>query len=219
MAQAPVQSGRERRTKASAIFLFLSGIRVGAFVSLPLMAVDLEERKVKQWPSLGVRTKFKKHATTYLLDIPDLLEVVLDWDSEVRAVLAPRGTWYAHLLPCGDIDPQPKEPGVHRRCRFNKDLHQWLDRVGLPHHSPHKFRHGFATYALKRCKDVADLKAVSQNLMHSSLQVTDSIYSILSSDDVGKRIARLSNGRRDEIQFDKDLVADIVREIMHEAQS
>jgi hypothetical protein len=48
MAQAPVRSGRERRTRASAVFLFLSGIRVGAFVSLPLMAVDLRERKVKK---------------------------------------------------------------------------------------------------------------------------------------------------------------------------
>jgi integrase len=144
---------------------------------------------VKQWPNLGVRTKFKKHATTYLLDIPDLLAVVRTWDLVVRGVLPPGGAWYAHLLPSGQINPKVKEPGLHRRCRLNKDLHDWLERVGLPYHKPHKFRHGFATYALKRCTDVADLKAVSQNLMHSSLQVTDSIYSILSSDDVAKRIA------------------------------
>jgi hypothetical protein len=103
-----------------------------------------------------------------------------------RAVLPPRGVWFAHLLPSGDIDPQVKEPGIHRRCRLNKDLHEWLARVELPYHSPPKFRHGHATYALKRCKDAADLKAVSQNLMHSSLTVTDSICGVLSSEDAGR---------------------------------
>ncbi len=38
----------------------------------------------------------------------------------------------------------------------------------------------------------ADWKAVSQNLMHSSLTVTDSIYGVLSGDDVSQRIAGLT---------------------------
>jgi integrase len=218
MAQAPVETGREKRIRAGAIFLFLSGMRVGAFVSMPLAAVDLDQHRVKQWPSLGVRTKFKGHATTYLLDVPDLLDVVRAWDSEVRAVLPPRGAWFAHLLPSGNIDPQVREPGVHRRCRLNKDLHEWLARVELPYHSPHKFRHGHATYALKRCKDVADLKAVSQNLMHSSLTVTDSIYSVLSTEDVGERIAGLSGEEDAHVDIDERLVAEIVREAMRKVK-
>jgi hypothetical protein len=83
-------SGRDG-SRASAGVLLLSGMRVGAFVSLPLAAAHLDPRMVKQWPSLGVRAKFKKHATTYLPDIPDLSGVVRTWDSEVRAVLPPRG--------------------------------------------------------------------------------------------------------------------------------
>jgi hypothetical protein len=39
---------------------------------------------------------------------------------------------------------------------------------------------------------MVDLKAGSQNLMHSSLLVTDAIYSVLSEDDVGARIASMS---------------------------
>ena len=46
-------------------------------------------------------------------------------------------------------------------------------------------------YALKQAQDVADLKAVSQNLMHASPTTTDSIYSVLSENDVGDRIASL----------------------------
>ena len=68
------------------VFWFLSGIRIGAFVSLPLAAIDIDNLKIKQWPKLGVRTKFKKHATTFLLNIPELPGVVLGWDQEVRSI-------------------------------------------------------------------------------------------------------------------------------------
>lgn len=115
--------------------------------------------------------------------------MVRDWDSAVRAVSPPRSAWCAHLLRYGDINSQQAEPAVDRRHRLNKDLPQWLERVRLPYHSPHKSRPGHATYSLNRCRDVTDLKAVNQNLMHSSLQVTDSIYSVLSEHDVGNRIA------------------------------
>jgi hypothetical protein len=59
-----------------------------------------------------------------------------------------------------------------------KSVGGWPKRV-FPCQSPHRFRHGHATYALKWCEDVADLKAVSQDLMHSSLILTHSIYSCL----------------------------------------
>lgn len=196
MADAPVQTARDRRIRAAAVFWFLSGIRVGAFVTLPLMAVDLDRRMVKQWPSLGVRTKFSKHAVTHLLDIPDLLAVAREWDEEVRAVLPEQGLWFAHLAHDVDgIDPAVRSAGIHRRTRARKDLQDWLGRVGLSYHSPHKFRHGHAVYALKLCQDVADLKAVSQNLMHSNLGVTDGVYGVLSNDDVGTQIASLGKGK------------------------
>ena len=47
---------------------------------------------------MGVRTKNKKHATTFLLPIPELLEVVKDWDREVRKV-NPEGLWFAPFSP------------------------------------------------------------------------------------------------------------------------
>jgi hypothetical protein len=52
-------------------------------------------------------------------------------------------------------------------------------------------RYSHAVYALKQVQDVADLKAVSQNLMHASLTTTDSIYSVLTENDVGDRISAL----------------------------
>ncbi|MCJ7433616.1 MAG: hypothetical protein MUO77_09030 [Anaerolineales bacterium] len=67
-------------------------------------------------------------------------------------------------------------------------------KVGLSYHSPHKFRHGHAVYALKNAKDVPALKAVSQNLMHSNLSITDGVYGILSDLDVKDQISALGKG-------------------------
>ena len=49
-----------------------------------------------------------------------------------------------------------------------------------------------AVYALKNAKDVSALKALSQNLMHENLTITDGVYAILSEKDVRKQIAALS---------------------------
>ena len=69
-------------------------------------------------------------------------------------------------------------------------------KVGLPYHSPHKFRHGFAVYTLKKGQDMGDFKAISQNMMHSNLSVTDGIYGIFSEKEVKNRITGLSNSHQ-----------------------
>lgn len=62
----------------------------------------------------------------------------------------------------------------------------------VPYHSPHKFRHRTAVFGLHRSDNLADMKAVNQNLMHSDLKLTDRmIYSILADNDVEKRIANM----------------------------
>lgn len=77
-----------RRDQAAAAFLFLSGMRATAFTTLPIQAVNVNDRSIHQWPELGVKTKNTKKATTFLLPIPDLLDVVLRWDALVRATLS-----------------------------------------------------------------------------------------------------------------------------------
>jgi hypothetical protein len=159
-----------------------------------LIAVDLDNLKIKQWPRLGVRTKFSKHATTCMLNIPGLLDVVREWDTEVRAMLPDKGLWFATCLPeTGKIDPSITHVGEYRYQRPAKDLRDWLRRVGLPYHSPHKFRHGHAVYALKKSKDIQALKSVSLNLMHSNLSITDGVYGILSNQDVRNQITSLGS--------------------------
>ena len=198
ISAAPAETIGERRIRASAVFWWLSGIRVGAFVTLPVQAVDLDNLSVKQFPKLGVKTKFKKHAKTFLLDIPDLLAVVREWDSEVRA--AGSFFWFASFSPeTGVIDPIVHQVGFHRHIRARKDLKGWLQKVGLPYHSPHKFRHGHAVFGIKNAKTISALKAISQNLMHSSLKVTDSVYGVLSDLDVQTEISSLGKLQDDDL--------------------
>ena len=39
---------------------------------------------------------------------------------------------------------------------------------------------------------MADFKAISMNLMHASMSITDGIYSVLSEQDISERIASLN---------------------------
>jgi len=189
IAQAPVNNLKEERIRAAAVFWFLSGIRIGAFVTLPLRAVDLAKREVYQYPSWGVHTKNGKHATTYLLPITELLVVVEAWDAKVREVLPYDSYWFAHLSPrTGDIDPRCADIGQHRHNLARRNLQEWLERVGLPYHSPHKFRHGFVQYGLDHSRDEADRKAISLNVMHENMQITDAVYSRLKGEKIKSRL-------------------------------
>lgn len=202
MVQTPVDELWEKRIQAAIALLYSSGARINAFASLPLSAVDVTGLSIKQWPSLGVRTKLYKHATTYLLPIPELIQTISEWDSRVRAVLPDDGYWFAPLSPfSGAIDPTVRSIGKYRAHRIRKDLRRWLEMVNLPYHSPHAFRHGHAVYAIKHAQDVGQLKAISQNLMHSNLNTTDGIYGILSERDVHQRISEL--GKKDPAGLSK----------------
>lgn len=198
LANSPVRTLREERIRAASIFWFLSGIRIGAFVSLPVEAIDIKGLEIRQWPSLGVKTKFKKHATTFLLNIPDLLEVVSSWDGFIRSRLGTNALWFCPIDP----ETQKLREGTHenigeeRHTRARKDLQDWTKRLGMEYFSPHKFRHGHAVHALESALTVADLKAISINLMHSDLKITDGIYAILSNDNVKQRITALGSSSR-----------------------
>ncbi len=65
--------------------------------------------------------------------------------------------------------------------------------AGLPYKSPHKFRHGHAVYGLQHAQTMADYKAISMNLMHEDIQITDEIYAPILSNEIKDRIGRLSS--------------------------
>ena len=194
MAVVPVLTIAEKRIQAAAVFLYLSGMRVGAFVSMPIFVVDLQKNLIRQHPNLGVRTKNGKYATTTLLDIPELLEIVQAWDKLVRSVLPEHGYWFAPLSPdTGNIDPNNFSCPESRRSLLNRQLKLWLKSHDLPDYSPHKFRHGHVHYGMQHSQTIADYKAVSMNVMHSSMEITDEYYSVLNDSEQQNRIKNLSH--------------------------
>lgn len=195
IAARSVRTARARRARAALAFLYLSGMRIGAFISLPIQAVDIPNRTVYQDPSLGVRTKNSKYGKTVLLEIPELLKVVQDWDDEIRAVLPPNGFWFAPLsFITGEIDPSILEVGKHRFTLARRDLKAWLEHENLPYHTPHKFRHGHIHYGLAHSRTAADMKAVSLNVMHSDIKTTDQFYSSFEGEELKNRISSFGKG-------------------------
>lgn len=185
--------------------LFLSGMRADAFASLPISCVDMDRREVRQLPEMGVRTKNRKAAKTYLLDIPDLLDVVARWDRRVRT-LEPGDLWYSPLTRDGMTLTPAAVAHLGRGDLLQRDLRLLCELAGVPYLSPHKMRHGHVVYALKQAKTMAEMKAVSQNVMHSSMTITDSIYGRLVAGDVadiigglGKTVQPATDDRLDEI--------------------
>ena len=185
-----------RRDQAAAAMLFLSGARSSAFVSLPIQAVNIQAAYINQWPELGVKTKNRKRATSFLLPIPELFKVVTAWDQFVKAQLDPTSPWYATIENhWGDQKLLVSSPGEYRNQLLTKRLRKLFEAAGLPYKSAHKFRHGHAVYGLQHAQTMADYKAVSLNLMHEDIKVTDEIYAPILSDEVQLRINRLTEHR------------------------
>ena len=193
------------RDKAAVAMLFLSGARASAFTTLPITAVDIQGRTLRQWPELGVATKNGKRATTFLLPIPELLAVAQTWDQVVRPKLPATAPWYASISArWGSQSLEESEPGKNRHQALDKRLRRLFDLAGLPYKSAHKFRHGHAVYCLLKAQTMADYKAVSMNLMHHDIKITDSIYAPILSEEVKERIAglRISPSLLPENEFD-----------------
>jgi integrase len=182
------------RDKAAAAMLYLSGAQARAFTTLPISAVDIMARTICQWPELGVATKNGKRATTYLLPIPELLSVVQKWDDVVRSKLPSTIPWYAPITSqWGSQSLAHVEPGKNRHQALDKRLRRLFILAGIPYKSAHKFRHGHAVYGLLKAQTMADYKAVSMNLMHNDIKITDSIYAPILSEEVKDRIAKLTS--------------------------
>lgn len=195
LATCEVNTIMLKRMQAAVAFLFLSGMRIGAFVSMPIKCVDLDSMKVKQLPAMGVNTKFHKAAITTLINVPELMAVVGNWDAYLRERVPDHILWYVpltHDLQPATVNPT-KEAIKNRADNFRDDLRQLCKIAGVKYRSPHKFRDGHTVWTYKRIKNMAGLKSVSQNLMHANVGITDGIYGNMNEDEVHETIAGLAS--------------------------
>ena len=71
-------------------------------------------------------------------------------------------------------------------------------------HSTHKFRHGNAVFSIKHADNIVQLKAISQNLMHANISITDGIYGGLSDKDIKEQITSLTNKLLSKKEYSKE---------------
>jgi integrase len=195
VASVSVETLREERARMAFAMLFLSGIRPDALASLPISCVDLPARQIMQLPEMGVRTKNSKAARTFLLEIPVLLDVVEAWDARVRQALPAEALWYATLTSDGMAITPTLHAHVGRNKVVEEDVRLICQRADLPYLPPKQLRHSHIVWALKNARNMADLKAISQNVMHSTVVITDGTYGNLVRDDVRDAIARLGQSQ------------------------
>ncbi len=130
--------------------------------------------------------------------------MVQEWDDEVSAILPSNGLWFAPLSPeTGKIDPSVVSIGEHRATLARRSIKEFIDSKGLPYHSPHKFRHGHIQYGLAHSESIADYKAVSMNVMHSGMEITDQFCSNLNDGEIQSRISKLKE--KDKSSEDSEL--------------
>ena len=204
-----------KRDIAAAAFLFLSGMRATAFLTLPIECVDISARTVMQYPTLGVKTKNNKAAVTRLLEVSDLLAVVQAWDAFVRSQLPLSANWYPVIEQSFGRQTLTERPsGQFRNRDFGRRIQRLFKKVGLEPLTQHKFRHGHALYGLNLSRDMGDYKAVSMNLMHSDIGITDSVYAVLSDQAMQERIAHLGRNSTENTTSDIALiVAEVVKQM------
>lgn len=195
-----------KRTKASACFLYLSGMRISAFMSLPIECFDIGSKAVYQYPDMGVVTKFSKKAITTLLNIPVLFDVVREWhDYLIKNKIPSNSLWYAGIdengrgemltakYPIKNNHDKAYATASHKGSLFRSYLKKLCQLAEIEYKSPHAFRHGHIHFGLSHATTLEQAKAISQNAMHNSTAITDEIYSRMNYKGVSSVIAGLGS--------------------------
>jgi len=129
----------------------------------------------------------------------------------VRAILPPDGFWFAPLSPeTGEIDTNRVSIGKHRSDLARKNIEAWFKNAGLPYHSPHKYRHGHIQYGQANAETIADYKAISLNVGHASMEITDQFYSNIKDREVQNRIRKLGKRTHSTDQDELELIKEFL---------
>ena len=207
IAQMPTATIVERRNRALIAFTILTSPRDGATISIRMKHVDMIGRKIVQ-DGADMKTKFRKTFSTFFFPVGGVAEeIVSDWITELRTdhLFGPDDPVFPKTkVGCGatggfealglDRAPWASTTAI---CDIFK---QAFEINGLPHATPHSFRHTLGLYGLDVCKTHAELKAWSQNLGHSNMMTTLMSYGNISEADQGTLIANIGEDHRDSDQ-------------------
>ena len=177
----------DQRTIAAIILLFLSGMRIAAFLSVPISCVDIQKCQIHQFPGNGVYTKMRAARTTKIFRIAKLIAILDEWDKLVRSSCPGNSTWYARLDSNGCFNPKIVKKVDYMDNRIYKDVRssygelllqmkKICEKAGVEYKSPHKARSGNIHMGFKVVKNLEDMKLIAANVLHKQYATTDKIY-------------------------------------------
>lgn len=147
-----------------------------------------------------------------------LMKIIKEWDDLVRSQCPLNSSWYARLNHEGKFDPRiiipmtvDNKDELKRRARypyknFCTDLKTVCKMAGVTYKSPHKARYGHIHLGFSKARTAEERKAVSVNVMHESLSITDEVYARMSSDHVNNIL--LSFNFDDDYSHEKKNMSD-----------
>jgi len=209
----PAETVLQRRDRAFVAFLFLTGSREGAAITIRLDHVDLSNACV-HFDGRSVDTKFGKTFTTAFFPMAQPCEqIVRDWVAELR---------WDHQFSSSDplfprtrvgIGPSRKFAalGIDRKPWSNpssaaKIFKQAFIDAGLPPFSPHRVRDTLAELAKDHCRTPEDYKAWSQNMGHEDVLTTFRSYGSVAT---GRQIDLMARYRKRGPLKDQDYDFDV----------
>jgi integrase len=196
------------RKRAVLAFIFLTGARDGAVVSMKLRHVNLVEEKVVQ-DAREVRTKFSKSFTTWFFPVgDDVVEIVRDWvDYLVNVKLfGPSDPLFPATRVEVGADQRFQVTGLDRRHWSNATpirqiFKEAFEAAGLPYFNPHSFRDTLVQLGERLCQTPEEFKGWSQNLGHEKVMTTFSSYGEVSSTRQGQLLKALRNPRSEAAEL------------------
>lgn len=188
LEQMPTETVIQRRDRAFIAFLFLTGSREGAAITIRLHHVDLNANCV-HFDGRSVDTKFGKSFTTGFYPFGASVEQVLQsWIIELKNV---------HFFSSTDpLFPKTKV-GLGNNRKFTaigiaqepwaspssaaKIFKAAFANAGFPPFTPHLVRNTIAELARDYCRTPEDYKAWSQNIGHDDALTTLTSYGAVSA--------------------------------------
>ncbi len=182
-----IENDVDRRDRALICFTLLTGARISAIYSMPIMAFDEETLTVDQNPKFGIKTNFSKRIVTTLFPIEytKAVDYFLDWYRYLK--LTKGFTPKDPIFPMSKIENGEQNISYHNtgevvpifwqssnsaRKIFQK---RFLD-AEVPYYHPHTFRHLVVKEFAKTRLTEEEKKAISQNLGHENTGTTFGSY-------------------------------------------
>jgi integrase/recombinase XerD len=225
LASMPSNTVIEKRNRALIAFVFCTGVRDGALISLKLKHINPDKKRVIQDPK-EVKTKFSKTINTHFYPVgDDVHDIVMEWVKFLREEM-----FY------GDADPLfSKEKQVYDASEGFQSGHlsrehwasaspvrilfkQAFESAGMTYSSPHRFRDTLAALGRNLCVSTSEQLAWARNMGHESPATTFGVYGYQSPEEQFEVIARLGEKKPEDMQkMDfASIAAELAKHLKHE---